>query len=74
MARGVAHGPLGVAVPATDERAEGWTGPVERRAPRTYQRQTSVGIVRCPWCDHWVGETKHLCGTCHIPLIPFTET
>jgi hypothetical protein len=65
------HGPLGLSVPGTDP-GDRWRGPVVRRDPRTYQRQTSCGIIRCPWCDHWVGETNHLCGTCHIPLTPLT--
>lgn len=65
------HGPLGISIPGTD-LAVRWRGPVERRDPRAYQAQASVGIIRCPWCDHWVGETNHLCGTCHIPLVPLS--
>lgn len=60
------HGPLGLSVPATDD-VEGWTGPVERRAPATYQAQASVGIVRCPSCQHWRDESAIVaCSTCGI--------
>lgn len=61
------HGPLGLSVPGTDWRADRWRGPVVRRDPRTYQRQTSVGILRCPYCSHWRDESPDVaCSTCGI--------
>lgn len=75
MAGGVAHGPLGVAIPATDHTADRWTGPVDRRDPRTYQRQTSLGIVRCPSCSHWRDERPAVaCSTCGIHSLPCSLT
>lgn len=77
-----AHGPLGVAVPATDEKAEGWTGPVVRLEELTDEeriaiggrarmdsayRPTSIGILHCPVCGHWRDESPAVkCSTCGV--------
>lgn len=76
------HGPLGVAVPATDDRAQGWTGPVVRLDELTDDERiaiggrartdpeyspASVGIRRCPACDHWRDESPAVkCSTCGV--------
>ena len=66
------HGPLGIAIPGTDlGPRQGWRGRVERRDPKTYQGQVSVGIVRCPTCQHWRDENPAVvCSTCGIYSIP----
>lgn len=67
------HGPLGVALPGAYETSAGWRGPVERRDPTTYQRQTSVGILRCPCCQHWRAESPAVvCGTCGLYSLPLS--
>lgn len=59
------HGPLGLA--SVDQRVTGWKGHVVRRDPREYQRQTSVGIARCPCCTHWRDERAAVaCSTCGV--------
>lgn len=81
-----AHGPLGVAVPATDERAEGWTGPVVRLEELTDDERiaiggrartdpeyhpASVGILHCPTCGHWRDESPAArCSTCGVFSVP----
>ena len=45
-----------------------WGGPVERRDPRHYQRQSGdVGIRKCsnPCCRHWLGSHHQWCPICH---------
>jgi hypothetical protein len=49
-------------------KTKGWTGPVERRDPATYQRQQSdVGIKRCSsWpCKLWIRSDATRCPHCH---------
>lgn len=76
------HGPLGVAVPATSENAEGWTGPVVRLEDLTDEqrvaiggrartdpayRPAGVGICPCPICGHWRDESPVVkCSTCGV--------
>jgi hypothetical protein len=47
--------------------AKTWKGPVERREPRHYQRQTDVGIARCAnrWCKLWISSATTRCPHCH---------
>jgi hypothetical protein len=47
--------------------ASAWDGPVERRDPRHYQRQSDVGITRCVniWCKLWIASDAPRCPHCH---------
>jgi hypothetical protein len=49
-------------------RAQGWTGPVERRDPATYQdRPRDCGLTRCTneWCKLWLVSGTPRCPHCH---------
>lgn len=50
-----------------DESKKKWLGPVERRDPAHYQRQTSIGIARClnRWCALWIPDDAARCPHCH---------
>jgi hypothetical protein len=51
----------------TRHEGSAWDGPVERRDPRHYQRQTDVGIRMCrnEWCRLWIASHAARCPHCH---------
>lgn len=50
-----------------------WTGMVERREPRAYQRPSVVLARRCPnrYCGQWMPAGSHDAGRCLICQTPF---
>lgn len=49
-----AHGPLGIAIPETDNLlAVKWTGPVERRPVASYRLRSVHLTWRCSSCRSW---------------------
>lgn len=67
--RKLAHGGLGIAVPATDHLdVPAWTGPVERRDPDVV-RQRSVHLTwRCAneFCRQWTMNGAHQRDRCNF--------
>lgn len=43
----------------------GWTGPVERRDPASYQRRSVHETWACRSCRNWTTDGAHLVGRCN---------
>lgn len=71
-----AHGPLGIAVPDSDDLSvPKWKGPVKRRAPESYQLPSIHETWRCGnrFCRQWTAAGSHAVGRCSFCQTPRGE-